>query len=73
MTTRTNKNPLPTAFDGYEIHGVREFDEGGSKWCEQVPDDEAVFWSLYGHIPGEGVDCIAEGNLRNSKSPYMGL
>ena len=55
---------LPIAFDGYEVHGVREFDEGGNKWCEQVPDDGALFWSLYGHIPGEGVDCIGDFKTR---------
>jgi hypothetical protein len=54
--------PLPTRFDEYEVHGVREFDDGNGKYCEQVPDDEAIFWSLYGHIPGQGVDCI--GNFK---------
>jgi hypothetical protein len=37
---------LPARFDKYEIHGVREFDDGAGKYCEQVPDDEAAFWSL---------------------------
>ena len=55
---------LPTRFDGYEIHGVREFDEGNGKFCEQVPDEEAEFWSLYGHIPGEGVECIGDYKTR---------
>jgi hypothetical protein len=55
---------LPTAFDGYEIHGVREFEEAGSKWCAQVPDEEAAFWSLYGHIPGQGLECIGDFNTR---------
>lgn len=47
-------------FDAYEIHGVREFGRGKSRHCEQVPDDEAQFWSLYGHIPGEGVEAIGD-------------
>ena len=55
---------LPTRFDGYEIHGVREFDDGGGKYCEQVPDDEAEFWSLYGHIPGAGLECIGDFKTR---------
>ena len=55
---------LPTCFDGYEIHGVREFDDGGGKYCEQVPDDQAEFWSLYGHIPGQGVECIGDFKTR---------
>jgi hypothetical protein len=55
---------LPTRFDLYEIHGVREFDDGGGKYCEQVPDDEAEFWSLYGHIPGAGLECIGDFKTR---------
>lgn len=48
------KKLLP--FDAYEIHGCRDF--GGS--VEQVPDAQAQFWSLYGHIPGEGLECIGD-------------
>jgi hypothetical protein len=55
---------LATRFDGYEIHGVREFDDGDGKYCEQVPDDEAMFWSLYGHIPGAGLECIGDFKTR---------
>lgn len=51
---------LHTPFDNYEIHGIREFGKGRSKYCEQVPDDEAKFWSLFGHIPGQGLDCIGD-------------
>ena len=51
---------LPARFDAYEIHGVREFDEGNGKFCEQVPDGDAEFWSLYGHVPGAGVICIGD-------------
>lgn len=52
--------PLPARFDAYEIHGVREFDDGNGPYCEQVRDEQAEFWSLYGHIPGQGVDCIGD-------------
>ena len=55
---------LPARFDKYEIHGGREFDDGGGKYCEQVPDDQAEFWSLYGHIPGQGVDAIGDFSTR---------
>jgi hypothetical protein len=55
---------LVTRFDGYEIHGVSEFDDEGGKYCEQVPDDEAMFWSLYGHIPGAGLECIGDFKTR---------
>ncbi len=55
---------LPTRFDGYDIHGVRESDDGGGKYCEQVPDNEAEFWSLYGHISGQGLECIGDFKTR---------
>jgi hypothetical protein len=55
---------LPTPFDAYEIHGVREFGRGKSRHCEQVPDNEAQFWSLYGHIPGQGLECIGDFKSR---------
>jgi hypothetical protein len=55
---------LPARFDGYEVHGVREFDDGDGKFCEQVPDEEAMFWSLYGHIPGLGLECIGDFKTR---------
>jgi hypothetical protein len=55
---------LPTRYDDYEIHGVFECSDDGRTFCEQVPDDEAQFWSLYGHIPGQGVDCIGDFKSR---------
>jgi hypothetical protein len=58
------RSDLPTPFDGYEIHGVRQFGRGKSRHCEQVPDEEAQFWSLYGHIPGQGVECIGDFKSR---------
>jgi hypothetical protein len=51
-------------FDGYEIHGVRRYGRGKSSYCEQVPDSKAQFWSLYGHIPGQGADCIGDFKTR---------
>jgi hypothetical protein len=65
-TTATGQSTvgLPTRFDAYEIHGVREFDEGQGKFPEQVTDDEAASWSLYGHIPGEGVMSIGDFTTR---------
>jgi hypothetical protein len=55
---------LPPPFDAYEIHGVRQFGRGKSRHCEQVPDDEAQFWSLYGHIPAQGLECIGDFKSR---------
>lgn len=60
-----NPPPSPvTPFDGYEVHGVRRYGRGKSSYCEQVPDEEAQFWSVYGHIPGQGVDCIGDFTTR---------
>jgi hypothetical protein len=53
-----------TPFDDYEISGVREFGCGADRFCERVPDEEATFWSLYGHIPGEGAQCIGDFKSR---------
>src|SRR5579871_4995271 len=50
---------LPTPFDAYEIHGMKRLPSQGQEEepfgpiiddCEQVPDDQAEFWSLFGHI-----------------------
>lgn len=52
-------------FDGYEIHGVVEFrGADGTRYCEPAHDDEAHFWSLYGHIPGQGLECIGDFSTR---------
>jgi len=53
-----------TRFDTYEIHGIIEFGDGASRHCEQVADEDAQFWSLYGHIPGEGLECIGDFKTR---------
>jgi hypothetical protein len=55
---------LPVAFDAYEISGVRRFGRGKDRYCERVPDDEAQFWSLYGHIQGQGAECIGDYRTR---------
>jgi hypothetical protein len=55
---------LPLRFDDYEVHGVYEFSDDGRTFCEQVPDDEAQFWSLFGHIPGQGAECIGDFKTR---------
>ena len=48
----------------YEILGVKEYEQSGVKWCEPVADQKADFWSLYGHIPGQGADCIGDFRTR---------
>lgn len=56
--------PSVDQFDAYEIHGVREYGRGKSCYCEQVADSEAEFFSLYGHIPGQGIECIGDFKTR---------
>ena len=60
----TDTHPLPTRFDDYEVHGVRGFSRGAKSYCEQAPDEKAHFWSLYGHIPGQGLECIGDFTSR---------
>lgn len=59
LNERSN-GQLPTPYDEYEIHGVIEVDRA----CEQVDDNQAQFWSLFGHIPGQGVQCIGDFGTR---------
>jgi hypothetical protein len=60
----TDTHQSPTPFDGYEVHGVRQFGRGKNRHCEQVPDEEAQFFSLFGHIPGQGLECIGDFESR---------
>ena len=52
-----NVKPL---FNDYEIHGVRAFGEGTDRHFEQVPEAEAELWTLFGHIPGQGLEAIGD-------------
>lgn len=63
--TASDSQAKLTPFDDYEIYGVREFGRGKQRFCEQVPDAEAQFWSLYGHIPGQGLECIGDFDSRS--------
>ena len=51
-------------FDNYEVHGVAEFGRGRNRHAEQVPDEEAHYWSLFGHIPGQGLEGIGDFQTR---------
>ncbi len=50
------------SYDGLEIAPVGEYeDKDGSKFCERVDDpQEAHFWSVYGHLPEGGVECLED-------------
>jgi hypothetical protein len=70
---RTPDSEMPTPFDAYEIHAMKRLACQGQEEepvgpviddCEQVPDDQAEFWSLFGHIPGEGVLAIGDFDTR---------
>jgi hypothetical protein len=62
MMTTPEKPIVP--FDNYEISGCKRFIQDDNWFVEQVDDSEATFWSLYGHIPGRGVDCIGDFQTR---------
>lgn len=62
-------------FDAYEISMVHEFlswgtdddNEGVIHRCEsgavcqcELGQDDKTYWSLYGHIPGQGAECIGD-------------
>jgi hypothetical protein len=58
-------------FDAYEIHGCQQIDASGNPdpngtYIETCHDEEAMFWTLYGHIPGEGVQAIGDFTSREA-------
>lgn len=62
-------------FDDYEIHGCADFmlaDDTG-KYTEQVDDPLAEYWTLYGHITGEGVQAIGDFKSRAMAEDTLAL
>ena len=61
-TTATETQALNRKFDNYEIHGCveRPSGPGYESYVEQCPDDEADYWTLFGHISGEGIQAIGD-------------
>ncbi len=58
---------VPTPFDGYEIQPcrlLRDTDEPHPSSVEPCEPFEADFWTLYGHIPGEGVMTVGDFDAR---------
>lgn len=51
-----------TAYDAYEIHPVTVFTGKDGQPCHDITTrpEEADLWCLYGHIPGEGLECIGD-------------
>ncbi len=60
---RTDGGPL---FDAIELAPVAVIDSDGTceafEELEDVPEElrETVFWSIYGHTLGEGVQCLSD-------------
>ena len=60
---RTDGGPL---FDAIELAPVAIIDSDGTcepfEDLEDVPEElrDSVFWSIYGHTPGEGVQCLSD-------------
>jgi hypothetical protein len=51
-------------YDNYEISGCCRFDDGdGRTFTETCVEEAAQFWTLYGHVNGEGVQAI--GNFKS--------
>lgn len=58
---------LPAPFDDYEIHPCRRFQEPDDPqrfYFEVCEPHEADVWTLYGHIPSQGVDAIGDFSSR---------
>lgn len=53
-------------YDNFEIEKVAEYRAAdGTLYCEPVRDGGAnfatrYFWSVYGHTPGKGVECLCD-------------
>ena len=57
----------PVRFDDYEIQPCRRYidmDEPQVSFVEPCEPFEADFWTLYGHIPGEGAQAIGDFDTR---------
>ena len=60
-----------TVYDNYEISGCLRIDGAGrpnrgGKFIEPSDDREAHFWTLYGHIHGQGVEAIGDFDSREA-------
>ncbi|WP_152053053.1 hypothetical protein [Tautonia marina] len=58
-------------YDNYEISGCQTLDGAGlpdpdGSITVVCDDDEAQFWTLYGHIEGEGVEAIGDFSSREA-------
>jgi hypothetical protein len=57
----------PVRFDDYEIQPCRRYidmDQPHVAFVEPCEPSEADFWTLYGHIPGEGAQAVGDFDTR---------
>jgi len=69
MTNSTTHTHYPTPFDDYEVHGVACVNDAGD--MEQVSDELAECFGLYGHIKGQGLECIGDFKTREAATEAM--
>ena len=58
---------LPTRFDNYEIQPCRryiDYNDPDIAFVEPCEPFEADLWTVYGHIPGEGVQTVGDFDTR---------
>ena len=58
-----NKNAV---YDNYEISACWQIGDGSDSYIETCDDADAQFWTLYGHIDGEGVEAIGDFSSREA-------
>lgn len=67
-------------YDAYEISRVHKFsDNAGGTFCEPVRDwddyhcEEAIatFWTVYGHVEGEGVESIKDFDTNEQAVAFL--
>lgn len=46
-------------FNEYEVHPVIEYEQGHFETTDE-DDPNIAYWSVYGHLPEGGIDCIAD-------------
>ena len=54
--------PNTTGYDALEVHTVIEISGFAESLPsgEEIPEADALYWSLYGHTPNEGLECIGD-------------
>ena len=62
-----NKSPHRKVFDNYEISPCKKYHHtDGTSHIEPCDETDAEYWTLYGHIGGEGVTAIGDFDSRDA-------